>query len=163
VDDALRRCVAEFIGAFTLVFAGCGSVIMLAGVGAALGVVGVALAFGLALAIMVSALGHISGGHFNPAVTLGFLITGRMQSTLAGAYFVSQFAGATVAALLLKGLFPKAQVDAADLGAPSVHAISAGAASGSRRSSPSSSSGSCSPRRPIRVARSSRSPVSQSG
>jgi aquaporin Z len=130
VGDALRRCVAEFIGAFTLVFAGCGSVIILAGVGAALGVVGVALAFGLAIAIMVSALGHISGGHFNPAVTLGFFITRRMQPALAGADWVWQLAGATVAALLLKGLFPKAQVDAASLGAPSVHAISAGAAFG---------------------------------
>jgi aquaporin TIP len=130
VEDALRRCVAEFIGAFTLIFAGAASLIMLAGVGTGIGVVGVALAHGLAIAVMVSALGHISGGHFNPAITFGFLITRRMQPSLAGAYWVSQFAGATVAALLLKALFPTTQVNAAKLGAPTVNAVSAGAALG---------------------------------
>lgn len=129
MEDALRRCVAEFIGAFTLIFAGAGSLIMLVKV-PSIGLVGVALAHGLAIAIMVSALGHISGGHFNPAVTFGFLVTRRMQPSLAGAYWVSQFAGALVAALLLKGLFPSDQVDAAKLGVPAVGGISAGAAFG---------------------------------
>jgi aquaporin TIP len=133
VEDALRRCVAEFIGAFTLIFAGAGSIIVFSVIPASasiLGLLGVALAHGLAIAIMVSAVGHISGGHFNPAVTFGFLITRRMQPALAGAYLVSQFAGATVAALLLKGLWPTSEVNAAKLGVPAVGDISAGAAFG---------------------------------
>ena len=123
--DPLRRGVAELIGTFTLIFAGMGSIVF-----ASSGIIGVALAHGLAIAIMVSALGHISGGHFNPAVTFGFLITRRMQPALAGAYWASQLAGATVAALLLKGLWPTAEVNAAKLGVPAVGGISAGAAFG---------------------------------
>jgi aquaporin TIP len=126
MEDALRRCVAEFIGAFTLIFAGAGSLIVLVRA-PSLGLVGVALAHGLAIAIMVSALGHISGGHFNPAVTFGFLITRRMQPALAVSYWASQLAGALVAALLLKGLFPSADVDAAKLGVPALGGIGAGA------------------------------------
>ena len=56
------------------------------------GILGVALAHGLAIAIMASAVGHISGGHFNPAVTLGFLVTRRIAPALAGVYWVSQLA-----------------------------------------------------------------------
>ena len=134
MEDALRRCVAEFIGTFTLIFAGAGAIIVASVIPASasiLGLVGIALAHGLAIAIMVSALGHISGGHFNPAITFGFLITRRLQPSLAGAYWVSQFAGATVAALLLKGLWPTTEVNAAKLGVPAVGGgISAGAAFG---------------------------------
>lgn len=70
----------------------------------------VAAAHGLILAIMVSALGHISGGHFNPAITFGFLITGRIVPLLAVVYWVAQFIGATLAALFLKWIFPDVAV-----------------------------------------------------
>jgi aquaporin TIP len=94
------RSFAELVGTFTLVFAGVGSI----AVGAEL--VGVALAHGLAIAVMVSAVGHISGGHFNPAVTFGFLVARRMAPTLAGAYLVAQLLGATLAMLALRALYP---------------------------------------------------------
>ena len=72
-QDVLRRSVAEFVGAFTLIFIGGG-----AGIVSGSDIVAVALANGLAIGIMVSNLGHISGGHFNPAITLGFLATRRI-------------------------------------------------------------------------------------
>jgi aquaporin Z len=117
VEDVGRRCVAEFIGTFTLIFAGCASIMLLASSGGP-GLLGIAFAHGLAIAIMVSAVGHISGGHFNPAITLGFLVTRRMDPRLAGAYWVTQLAGATAAALLLKWIFPTNAVNAAKLGVP---------------------------------------------
>ena len=94
-----RRAVAEFVGAFTLVFAGMAAI----AVGGDL--VGVALAHGLAIGIMVSAVGHISGGHFNPAVTFGFLVTGRIVPRIAVIYIVAQLAGGIAAPLLLRGVF----------------------------------------------------------
>jgi aquaporin Z len=101
LSDPLRRGVAEFIGAFTLVFVGVSAILV-----GGNDLVGVALAHGLAIAVMVSAVGHISGGHFNPAVTIGFLVTRRITLPLAGVYIVAQLAGATVAALAVRGLFP---------------------------------------------------------
>jgi aquaporin TIP len=74
--------------------------------GSSSGLTGIALAHGLAIAVMVSAVGHISGGHFNPAVTFGFLVTGRMNAALAGVYVVFQLAAGAVAALLLNVIFP---------------------------------------------------------
>lgn len=100
--DPLRRGVAELVGAFTLVFVGV-SAVLLSGQA---GLVGVALAHGLAIAVMVSAVGHISGGHFNPAVTLAFLATRRIAPTLAGVYILAQLAGAALAALAVRGIFP---------------------------------------------------------
>jgi aquaporin TIP len=113
--DAFRRGVAELVGAFALTFVGAGS-IMASGNN----LLAVAAAHGLILAIMVSALGHISGGHFNPAITFGFLITGRIVPLLAVAYWVAQFIGATLAALFLRWIFPDVAVDAGQLGAPAL-------------------------------------------
>ena len=98
-----RRSVAEFIGAFTLVFIGGGAGIVAGG-----DLVAVALANGLAIGLMVSNFGHISGGHFNPAITLGFLTTRRITWPLAVAYWVSQFLGAVAAAALLRWFFHRA-------------------------------------------------------
>ena len=67
---------------------------------------------------MVTALGHISGGHFNPAVTLGFVLTRRMKPVLGACYWVARFSGAVAAALLLKWIYPDNVTDAAKLGAP---------------------------------------------
>src|SRR5437868_9303570 len=90
MDNALgRKLVAEFIGTFCLICMGAGSII----VGS--GIVGVALAHGLAIALMVTALGHISGGVFNPALTIGLWSTRRLGSLDALAYIVAQLAGAT--------------------------------------------------------------------
>ncbi len=117
--DALARAAAEFVGTFALVFVGAGSLATASGFGG-LSVLGIALAHGLAIAVMVSAVGHISGGHFNPAVTFGFLVTGRMAPILAGIYLVTQLAGAAVAALLLKWIFADDAVEASKLGAPAL-------------------------------------------
>ena len=120
--DAFRRGVAEFVGAFALMLIGGGAIMS----GADL--TGVALAHGLVIAVMASAVGHISGAHFNPAVTFGFLITRRMKPSLALVYWVSQFAGVVSAALLLWWIFPARVVNGAKLGAPSLDpAIGTGA------------------------------------
>jgi aquaporin TIP len=98
----MRRGVAEFVGTFTLIFIGGG-----AGIISGQDIVAVALANGLAIGIMVSNLGHISGGHFNPAITAGFLATRRIKAQIAGLYWVFQLGGALVAALILRWLFKK--------------------------------------------------------
>jgi MIP family channel proteins len=95
-----RKGIAEFIGAFTLVFIGGGAGIVAGG-----DLVAVALANGLAIGLMVSNFGHISGGHFNPAITLGFVATRRITWQVAVAYWVSQFLGAVAAAALLRWFF----------------------------------------------------------
>ena len=102
-ENVLRRGIAEFVGTFTLIFIGGG-----AGIVSGQDIVAVALANGLAIGIMVTNLGHISGGHFNPAITLGFVATRRITLPLAVAYWISQFAGAIVAAAILRGLFSHA-------------------------------------------------------
>jgi MIP family channel proteins len=99
-EDPLRRGVAEFIGTFTLIFIGGG-----AGIVSGQDIVAVALANGLAIGVMVSNLGHISGGHFNPAITLGFVATRRITGLLAVTYWIAQLAGAVVAAAILRWLF----------------------------------------------------------
>ena len=113
--DALRRGVAELVGTFALIFVGMGS-ILFAGQS---GLVGVALAHGLTIAIMASAVGHISGGHFNPAVTFGFLVTRRIAPSLAAVYWLAQLAGAVLGALALRATFPgEANLDT---GVPVLH------------------------------------------
>ena len=100
--DAVRRGIAELIGTFTLIFVGVGSILM----SQSSGLLAVALAHGLAIAIMASAVGHISGGHFNPAVTLAFLATRRIVPSLALVYVLAQLAGAVLGALALELTFP---------------------------------------------------------
>jgi aquaporin TIP len=128
--DPLRRGFAEFVGTFTLVFIGAGSILTfgklfasaLAAGGAqqitGLGLVAVAFAHGLAIAVMVSAMGHISGGHFNPAITFGFLLTRRLAPVLALVYWVAQFLAAVAAAGLLHWFYNKAERNGVQLGAP---------------------------------------------
>ncbi len=106
-ESVLRRSVAEFVGTFTLIFIGGG-----AGIVSGQDIVAVALANGLAIGIMVSNLGHISGGHFNPSITLGFVATRRITLRLAVAYWASQFLGAVLAASILRGFFHRAIIGA---------------------------------------------------
>ena len=125
--DLWRRTFVELLGTFTLVFAGAGTIMSL-GPQSDAGTLEVALATGLAIAVMVSAVGHISGGHFNPAITFGFILTRRIAALLGVAYWVAQLLGGVLAALLLRWIFPAANRDASNLGAPSVHTIDIGAA-----------------------------------
>ncbi len=118
-QDALRRGVAEALGAGALTFFGAGSIIVLTGLGES-SLLTVAAAHGLALGIMITALGHVSGGHMNPAVTFGFLVTRRITPAMAGVYWISQLAGAVVAALLLRAVFDDALGDLAGFGAPAL-------------------------------------------
>ena len=99
--DELHRLVAEAVGTFALVFAGCGAIMVDSDTGA-LGHVGVAISFGLVIMVMIYAVGHISGAHFNPAVTLGFALTRHFPLPRVGLYWAAQMAGALVAALLLR-------------------------------------------------------------
>jgi aquaporin TIP len=106
VDDPLRRAVAEFVGTFTLVFVGAGASLTATLIGDPSPLLQVALANGLAIGVMVSAVGHISGGHFNPAITLGFLVTRRIDPLVAVVYWVTQLTAAVAAAFLLRWIFP---------------------------------------------------------
>jgi len=115
----LQAPLAEFIGTFFLCFAGIAAILSnTPAVGAGLGIVGIALAHGLALSIAINAFGGASGGHCNPAVTMGMLSTGRISAPNAAIYVVAQCLGATVAALLCKALFPMEAVAQANLGIP---------------------------------------------
>ena len=97
-----RALVAELIGTFALVFAGAGA-IMVDAKTHALGHVGVALSFGLVIMVMIYAVGHISGAHFNAAVTFAFALTRHFPWPRALAYWSAQFVGAVTAAAILRG------------------------------------------------------------
>jgi aquaporin TIP len=132
--DPLRRGFAEFVGTFALVFIGAGSILLFgkqfapvlqqgeqaAAVYTGLGLLAIAFAHGLAIGVMASAVGHISGGHFNPAVTLAFLVTRRIAPTLALVYWSVQFLGATLAAALLRWFYSEHVRQLTNLGAPAV-------------------------------------------
>jgi aquaporin Z len=94
----MSRYFAEFIGTFVLVFAGCGSAVL---AGDKIGFAGVSLAFGLSLLAMVYTIGHVSGCHINPAVTLGLFISKKMERQYLLGYWIAQILGAIVAAACL--------------------------------------------------------------
>src|SRR5580693_5466482 len=101
-NDMSRRVVAEFFGTFWLTFGGCGAAVLAAGFPSlGIGFLGVAFAFGLTVLTMAYAVGHISGGHFNPAVTVGLWAGGRFSSAGVVPYVIAQVAGAIVAAAAL--------------------------------------------------------------
>ncbi len=119
MDQGPKSYWAEFLGTFALCFVGQGSIVVqhLAGRNDLLSV---AAAHGIALAVMISALGSVSGGHFNPAVTFGFVTTGRQSWTSAITYWVSQLLGATVASVLLRAAVPGEAGDAVHYGAAGI-------------------------------------------
>ncbi|MFI0842516.1 aquaporin Z [Mesorhizobium sp. IMUNJ 23232] len=97
-----KRLIAEFIGTFWLVLGGCGSAVLAAGFPElGIGFLGVALAFGLTVLTMAYAVGGISGGHFNPAVTVGLFTGGRFEAKDVIPYIIAQVVGAIVAAIVL--------------------------------------------------------------
>jgi aquaporin TIP len=110
----VQRMTAEFVGTFALVFVGAGSLAY------ARTLTDIGLAHGLVIAVMASAVGHISGGHFNPAITFGFLVTRRMDPMLAVAYWIAQFGAAICGALLLWYVLPGNTDDTIKLGAPAL-------------------------------------------
>ena len=101
-----KNFIAEFIGTFALVFVGGGAIMMVLHTGNDAGLLQIALAHGLILALMVSAFMNVSGGHLNPAVTIGLLGARRITPTVAGVHGVAQVAGAVVAAFALKVTMP---------------------------------------------------------
>ena len=103
--DSWRHFVAELIGTFALVFVGGASIMIAKDSATPTGLVEIALAHGLILAVMVSAFMRISG-HFNPAVTIGFLATRRIEPIMAGVYICAQIIGAVLGAYFLKWTFP---------------------------------------------------------
>ncbi|MCL2345662.1 MAG: aquaporin Z [Desulfobulbus sp.] len=96
-----KKLGAEFFGTFWLVFGGCGSALLAAGVDLGIGYVGVSLAFGLTVLTMAYAVGGISGGHFNPAVSLGLAVAGRFSWSELVPYWIAQVLGGIVAAAVL--------------------------------------------------------------
>ena len=98
----MKRAVAEFIGTFWLVLGGCGSAVLAAAFpNVGIGLLGVSFAFGLTVLTMAFAMGHISGCHLNPAVSLGLVVGGRFKSSELLPYVVAQVAGAVLAAAVL--------------------------------------------------------------
>ena len=122
-DRAVAALIAEATGTFLFFFVGAGSVVLgdylVSNGGASPGLLSVALAHGLSLAVLVSALGPVSGGHFNPAVTLAVWIMGRITPLRAGLYVVAQLIGALAAGLALKVVFADAW-QASNIGTPAL-------------------------------------------
>lgn len=115
-----RAELAEAVGTFALIFIGAGAVITDQLTGGRVGITGIALAHGLAIATLVSATGHLSGGHLNPAVTAGFVAARRLTVRQGSRYVIAQLVGASVGGLLLTASFPEAARQAAHLGTPAL-------------------------------------------
>ena len=114
-----RKLAAEFFGTFWLVFGGCGSAVLAAAFPQlGIGFIGVAFAFGLTVLTMAFAIGGISGGHFNPAVTIGYWVTRRLNTVDVILYWIAQLAGAIAAAFLLRAIIPEDTWRAVALGTP---------------------------------------------
>jgi aquaporin NIP len=102
----MKKLAAEMFGTFALVFAGTGAIVVNDATGGTVSHVGIALTFGLIVLAMIYAVGDVSGAHLNPAVTLGFYAARRFEGRLVVPYVVSQCAGALVASLVLRLMFP---------------------------------------------------------
>jgi aquaporin Z len=120
MHSLFRRSLAEGLGTFGLVFFGAGAVATQSMPGGGSGILGIALAHGLVLAVLVTALMGISGGHLNPAITLGLVVARRTDARTAAAYIVAQLLGAVLAALLLERLYPIGMVRGMSLGTPTI-------------------------------------------
>ncbi len=113
-----RKAIAEFVGTFTLIFIGAGAIVSTGGGATTDDRLLVALAHGLALGVMVSALAHVSGGHFNPAVTFGALAGRQIPVKLAVVYWTAQLLGGLAGATTLLGVFAPQEWQSSHLGTP---------------------------------------------
>jgi aquaporin Z len=116
----VKAYVAEFVGTFALIFVGVGSIAANHISGGDSGLVGIALAHGLTIAVMASATAAVSGGHLNPAVTIGLLSAGKIEGGNAAGYIVSQCLGGIAAAALLKVCIPLQALEAVGMGTPAL-------------------------------------------
>ncbi len=116
----LRALIGEFVGTFAFIFIGAGSIVTDSLTKGKVGLVGIAAAHALVLSIMVSALGHISGGHFNPAVTFGVLVAQKIALPSALLYGVAQLVGAVAGGLALLAIFPASAWQPVHLGTPAL-------------------------------------------
>jgi len=105
----MKKGLAELIGTFALVFCGTGAIVIDQASGGAVTHVGIAITFGLIVLAMIYAIGDISGAHLNPAVTIAFMLAGRIQRNETVLYILSQLAGAFLASFSLKLMFPQIQ------------------------------------------------------
>src|SRR5689334_5660902 len=103
----LRPALAELVGTFVFFFIGAGAIITDSYTHGGVGLIGIALAHGLALSVMVSAFGSISGGHFNPAVTIGAWVAKKADQGTVITYIIAQLIGGSLAGFLLRGIFPE--------------------------------------------------------
>ena len=115
-----KNFIAEFVGTFALVFVGGGAIMMAQQTNSGAALLQIALAHGLILALMVSAFMNVSGGQFNPSVTIGLLVARRITPTVAGVHIVAQLVGAVVAAYALKMTMPTAVFAATQGGGQSI-------------------------------------------
>jgi len=121
VQDSMKAYVAEAVGTFFLVFIGAGSICLDAFTGGRVGLLGIAVAAGLALSVAVSATLALSGGHLNPAVTFGFMVTGRMDRRTGLSYMVAQLIGAAVGGFFLRMMFDENVWQTRALGTPDLN------------------------------------------
>jgi len=119
-ENGLQKCAAEFIGTFALIFIGAGSICVGVFPDVNHSLLAIAIAHGLVIAVMVSATGHISGGHLNPAVTFGALITRKISAPLGLGYVVAQLLGAVAAAFILSKAFDPGLWQKCNLGTPTL-------------------------------------------
>ena len=119
MDRKLRAAlIAEGVGTFLFFVVGAGSIVLVDYAPPGPGLLGIALAHGLILMVMVSSLGAVSGGHFNPAVTFGLWIAGKIDAVKGGLYVVAQLIGAVLAGLTLRAVFPEAAWTPSHVGTP---------------------------------------------
>jgi MIP family channel proteins len=114
----LKKAIVEFVGTFALCFMGIGAIVMTGGEN----LVAIALAHGLAIGLLIMAAGHISGGFFNPAVTLGMFVTRRLSAYDTVVYIIAQMLAAVAGTLFILAAFPESMRDAVNLGVPAVGA-----------------------------------------
>ena len=123
MDRKLRAAlIAEGVGTFLFFVVGAGSIVLVDYAPPGPGLLGIALAHGIILVVMVSSLGAVSGGHFNPAVTFGLWIAGKIDAVKGGLYVVAQLIGAVLAGLTLRAVFPEAAWTPSHIGTPGLAA-----------------------------------------
>src|SRR5471032_541551 len=120
MNDSLRPALAELVGTFAFFFIGAGAIVTDSYTHGGVGLIGIALAHGIILAVMVSAFGAISGGHFNPAVTTAVWLAGKIEPMKAVSYIVVQLVAAVVAGLAVRFVFPEAAWTPSHIGVPAL-------------------------------------------